>query len=54
MVNKYYKKNKKKLRKETRERYQNLSEEEKEKDDRRLETDIKIFLKKKSKRELST
>ena len=54
MVNKYYKKNKEKLRKETRERYQNLSEEEKEKDERRLETDIKIFLKKKSKRELST
>ena len=54
MVNKYYKKNKEKLRKETRERYQNLSEEEKEKDERRLETDIKIFLKKKRKTELST
>ena len=31
MVNKYYQKHKKKLRKEARERYQNLSEEEKEK-----------------------
>ena len=31
MVNKYYQKHKEKLRKETRERYQNLSEEEKEK-----------------------
>ena len=30
MVNKYYQKNKEKLRKETRERYQNLSQEEKE------------------------
>ena len=31
MVNKYYKKNKEKLQKEARERYQNLSEEKKEK-----------------------
>ena len=31
MVNKYYQKHKEKLRKEARERYQNLSEEEKEK-----------------------
>ena len=31
MVNKYYQKNKEKLRKEARERYQNLCEEEKEK-----------------------
>ena len=31
MVNKYYKKNKEKLQKAARERYQNLSEEEKEK-----------------------
>ena len=30
MVNKYYQKNKEKLRTEVRERYQNLSEEEKE------------------------
>ena len=31
MVNKYYQKHKEKLRKESRERYQNLSEEDKEK-----------------------
>ena len=31
MTNNYYKKNKEKLRKVARERYQNLSEEEKEK-----------------------
>ena len=31
MVNKYYQKSKEKLQKETRERYQNLSEEEKDK-----------------------
>ena len=31
MVNKYYQKNKEKLQKEARERYQNLSEVEKEK-----------------------
>ena len=31
MVNKYYQKHKEKLRKESRERYQNLSEEYKEK-----------------------
>ena len=31
MVNRYYQKHKKKLRKEARGRYQNLSEEEKEK-----------------------
>ena len=31
MVNKYYKKNKEKLQKEARKRYQNLSAEEKEK-----------------------
>ena len=31
MVNKYYQKNKETLQKEARERYQNLSEEEKEK-----------------------
>ena len=33
MVNKYYQKNKEKLRTEVRERYQNLSEEEKQKED---------------------
>ena len=31
MINKFYQKHKEKLRKEARERYQNLSEEEKEK-----------------------
>ena len=31
MVNKYYQKHKEKLRKEARERYQNLSEKEKDK-----------------------
>ena len=31
MVNRYYRKNKEKLQKEARERYKNLSEEEKEK-----------------------
>ena len=44
MTNNYYQEYKEKLRKGAHERYQNLSEEEK---DTRLETDIKIFLKKK-------
>ena len=53
MVNKCYQKNKEKPRKEARERYQNLSEEEK-KGEKSLVTDIiKIFLKKKNKRKLS-
>ena len=47
MVNKYYQKIKEKLRKEARERYQNLSDEEKEKGGKRHQTDAKIFLKKK-------
>ena len=47
MVNKYYQKHKEKLRKEVRERYHNLSEEEKEKRQKRPDTDIKIFLKRK-------
>ena len=47
MVDKYYKKNKEKIRKEAHKRYQNLSEEEKEKIEKRSETDIKIFLKRK-------
>ena len=51
MANKYYQKNKEKLRKEARERYQNLSEEEKEKRQKRLKTDIKIFPKKKKERQ---
>ena len=47
MVNKYYQKNKEKLQKEARERYQNLPGEEKKKGEKRLETDINIFLMKK-------
>ena len=47
MVNKYYQKNKEQLQKEARKRYQNLSDEEKEKGKKRFETNIKIFLKKK-------
>ena len=43
MVNKYYQKNKEKLPKEARERYQNLSEEEKEKRRKKPRTDIKTF-----------
>ena len=49
MVNKYYQRNKEKLQKEAQERYQNLSKEEK-KCKKRLETDIKIFRKKKNKK----
>ena len=44
------KKNKEELRKEACERYQNLSEEEKEKKEKMPETDIKIFLKKENKK----
>ena len=36
MVNKYYQMHKERLRKETRERYQNLSEEEKDKKQKSL------------------
>ena len=43
MVNKYYQKHKEKLRKEARERYQNLSEDEKDKRRKRSETVVKIF-----------
>ena len=43
MVNKYYQKHKEKLRKEARERYQSLSEDEKDKRRKRSETDVKIF-----------
>ena len=54
MVNKYYKKNKEKLQKEAHERYQNLPEGEKQKRQKRLKTDIKIFLKKKQKVSVSS
>ena len=47
MANKYYQKTKEKLQKETRKRYQNLSEEKKDKIRKRLEKGIKILLKKK-------
>ena len=47
MANKYYQKTKEKLQKETRKRYQNLSEEKKDKIRKRLEKSIKILLKKK-------
>ena len=54
MVNKYYQKHKEKLRKEALERYQNFSEEEKKKGKKGPETDIKIFLKRKKKKSVST
>ena len=44
MSNKYYQKHKEKLRKEAREIYQNLSEEEKTKGEKRAEKGIKILL----------
>ena len=50
MVNNYYQKHKERLRKEARERYQNLSEEEKIKGEKRLEKDIKMLLMKKKKK----
>ena len=54
MVNKYYQKHKENLQKEGRERYENLSEEEKEKKSISIIVNvIRIFLKKKSKRKLS-
>ena len=49
MVNKYQK-HKGKLRKEARERYQNLSEKEKGKRQKSLEKDIKILITKKKKK----
>ena len=50
MVHKYYQKHKERLWKEARERYQNLSEEEKDKRQKTgLKKDIKILLKKKKK-----
>ena len=52
MVNKYYQKHKEKLQKESRERYQNLSEEEKEKNTIIMNV-VKIFMKKKTKTKLS-
>ena len=51
MVIKYYQKHKEKIRKEARERYKNLSEEEKDK--RQKKNDIKSLLKKKKKKGLN-
>ena len=48
MTNDYYQKNKEKLRKEARERYQNLSEGE-----NMLVSDIEIFLKQKKERSVN-
>ena len=53
MVNKYYQKHKERLRKEARAIYQNLSEEEKDKRQKKLEKDITILLKKKKKKGVS-
>ena len=47
MPTEYYQKNKERLREETRERYQNLSEEEKTRNENMVASDIRIFLKKK-------
>ena len=50
MVNKYFQNYKERLQKEAREWYQNLSEEEKIKRDKRLEKDIKLLLNRKKKK----
>ena len=51
MINKYYQKHKKRLRKEAREGYQSLSEEKKK--NKRPQKDVKILLKKKNKKGIS-
>ena len=53
MPTEYYRKNKERLWKEARERYRNLSEEEKTRNDNMVASDIRIFLKKKKKRSVS-
>ena len=53
MVNKYYQKYKERLLKEACERYQNLSQKEKEERRKRPEKDIKILLKKEKKKVVS-
>ena len=54
MVNEYYQKSKEKLEKEARERYQNISEEKKEKrPKKRLQIDRKVFLKTKKEENVS-
>ena len=54
MVNEYYQKSKENLEKEARERYQNISEEKKEKrPKKRLQIDRKVFLKTKKEENVS-
>ena len=54
MVNEYYQKSKEKLEKEARERYQNISEEKKEKrPKKRLQIDRKVFPKTKKEENVS-
>ena len=54
MVNEYYQKSKEKLEKDARERYQNISEEKKEKrPKKRLQIDRKVFLKTKKEENVS-
>ena len=53
MTNKYYQKHKEMLRKEACERYQNLSETEKNKKQKRPKNDIKILLNKKKRKSAS-
>ena len=50
MTNHFYQKHKERLQKKARERYQNLSEEEKTKGEKRFQKDIKILLKMKKKK----
>ena len=53
MVHKYYQKHKERLQKEACERYQHLSEEEKDKRQKKPQKDIKILLKKKKEKIIS-
>ena len=53
MTNNYYKENKEKLQKEARERYQNISEKEKNKNCQYACERYRNFLKKKKKRSVS-
>ena len=52
MINNYYQKHKEGVQKEGRERYQNLSEEEKTKGKKMRKKNIKILLKKKKKKSM--
>ena len=53
MANKYYLKNKKRIGREAHERYQNLSEEEKNKRQKKPEKEIKISLERKKKKSVN-